>query len=143
MKDIQTPPRLPLPYSQQPKAGEVVSTRTMSHIMSPVSDAYTQDMMQDAFAHAQENHDDGREVLFQQTHIMHYLFNRLLEKGIGGESYNGKPLPQKINENFMMLALRTQHQCRQTIDSIRHIDSVEDETVDNPLIAGQTEERTE
>ncbi|MBL4589524.1 MAG: hypothetical protein JKY11_05535 [Alphaproteobacteria bacterium] len=68
-------------------------------------------------------HDDaeGKQLLFDQAQTLNAIFHRLLEKGIGGKSLEGTPMPEYVTDGYILLALKAQRQCAMTIDALSKI----------------------
>jgi hypothetical protein len=60
----------------------------------------------------------GAAMLFTQAQVLDALFHRLTMKALSGADEAGQPLPDYVHEGQVHLALRTQKQCRSTVEAL-------------------------
>ncbi len=87
--------------------------------------AYDQTATADQIADALESSlyfdADCEDVMTLQTHLLNGLFNRMLDKAIGGTNAKGVEMPRWISDTSLDTALSIQRHCRATAETLSRI----------------------
>lgn len=66
------------------------------------------------------NDHEGAGMMFTQSQVLDALFHRLTLKAMSGVDDKGNPIRNYVEERTLELALRTQKQCRTTMEALHH-----------------------
>lgn len=109
-----TPTTLPLPAHPN----TTHAAHSLQAIGQVISQTLTAGDMLDMLRSALATDKKGTAMLFTQAQVLDALFHRLTMKALSGTDDKGQPLRDYVHEGQIHLALRTQKQCRTTVEAM-------------------------
>ncbi len=102
-----------LPHPNTPQAAE-----GMAAIAQHFARELTATDMLDVLHSAARMDSNGHNMMFTQAQVLDSLFHRLTLKAMSGVDKNGAPIKDYVENISLELALRTQKQCRTTLEAL-------------------------
>ena len=94
---------------------------SLARLMKPRDPSALPEHMADALRASLEIDADCETLLAMQTQVLHALFHRLLDKGVGAINIHGQYIANYTDSEYIALALTAQKQCRAAADALSKI----------------------
>jgi hypothetical protein len=93
-------------------------------------DLTAQDML-DALRSALAQDGNGQAMMFCQSQVLDMLFHRLINKALSGVDEQGEMDPNYVDDTRIDMALRTQRQCRSTVDLMNDLQKLREKQAED------------
>ncbi len=111
-----------LSHPNTPQAAE-----GMEAIAKHFSRSLTATDMLDVLQSAMRRDSNGHGMMFTQMQVLDSLFHRLILNSMSGIDEDGEPIKNYVSEMNLNLALRTQKQCRTTLEALNTLKRAEEQ----------------